>query len=88
MVKFLQPPHCGTSVFIKHLFESMSLHCNWLVEVGLQSEWIDHRMVGVIYMPQPLFEVNGHINYGICSHLRLKEIILLFVELIIFAVLL
>lgn len=45
-------------------------------------------MVGVIDMPQPLFEVNGHINYGICSHLSLKEVILLFVELIISAVLL
>lgn len=65
----------------------MSLYQNWLVGVGLQSDWIDCSMVGVIYMPKPLFEVNGHINYGILSHLWLKEIIL-FAELIIFAVLL
>jgi len=45
-------------------------------------------MVGVIYMSQPLFEVNGHINYGVCSHLWLKKVILLFAGLILFAVLL
>lgn len=65
----------------------MSLYQNWLVEFGLQSDWIDCRKVGVTYMPKPLFQVNDHINYGIWSHLWLKEMIL-FAELIIFAVLL
>lgn len=88
VVKLLKLPHCGTFISIRHLSESMCLHCNWLKGVGLQNTWIDGRMIGAISIPQPLFKVNDHINYGICSHLRLKEIILLFVELVIFAVLL
>lgn len=77
VVKHLQPSYCSTSVYIKHLFETMSLLSNWLTDIVLHSDWIDHRMVGVIYMPQSLFEVNSHINYGICGRLPLKEIILL-----------
>lgn len=34
VVKLTQPPHCGTSVFVKHLFESVCSQRNWLIGVG------------------------------------------------------
>lgn len=54
----------------------------WLIQVGLQNDRLDGSIIGVTDMSQPLFEVNGDINYGIHILLWLKEIILWFTELI------
>lgn len=43
VAKLLQPSHCSTSVYTKHLFDTVSLHSNRLTGIVWHSDQLDHR---------------------------------------------